>query len=430
MLFGTMLFLAIFFLTACNQSSMDIQPAPVANEVDFLNAASSKDNGRLPTADAVELTLWTPTFFNPDPEGSNAASDILRDAYVNFEATHPNVSVNVEPKSEQGGATLYEYISSAYKVAPSILPDIIMLDSQQLWAIADLGLIPPLSAEEVTALDDVYPFAQEAVAYKDNIYGIPYVANILHTVQVRTGAADVDVASIPSTWSALFESNVPYFFPAGGRNGRGNDTLLLQYVGAGGELTNDKSLMNSTALVDVLEFVSQGIKRQLIPRNVIDFSDVDSAWLSLGTTQRGFVEISSTLYLQQRPLIGGSSFSATPTKSGERVTIGRVWAFAILSQEPERRALALELIDKLAAPAVLGPWGLSASRLPVHRAALNSWGNGDAYYDFVRDELEAAVALPNGTSFVGFSADIHQALLAVLSGEITPEEAVANIENQ
>ena len=417
-------------LSACNPPSADNGNDPTDNVAESSSDIRGTNDTSSSGADTVELVLWTPSFFNPDPETSSSASSILKDVYTNFEAENPGATVNVQAKSEQGGSTLYEYITSAYKVAPSILPDIIMLESQQLWAIADLGLIPPLAADELIAVGDVYTFAQDAVTYKDNVFGTPYVANVLHTIQIRTGGSDVDATPIPNTWAELFESNIPYFFPAGGRNGRGNDTLLLQYIGAGGELTNDKLSMNSEALVDVLDFVAEGIERQFIPRNVIDFSDVDSAWLSLSDTQQGFMEISSRLYLEQRLSLGASLFGATPTKSGKQVTIGRVWAFAVLTQEPERRALALKLIEELVAPSVLGPWGLDTYRLPVHRAALDSWGNEDIYYDFVRKELEAAVALPNGTSFVGFSADIHQALLAVLSGEITPEEAVANIERR
>lgn len=433
-LYSIQIVFSMLLLAACNQPSTTGTSDPITNigesGGDKTDAAVS-----LPQSDTLDLVLWTPSFFNPDPESSNSVNSVLNDAYTSFEAENPRSRIIVHTKSEQGGSTLYEYINSAHKVAPSILPDIIMLESQQLWAIADLGLIPPLSSDEFTgnelmASNDVYKFAQDAVTYKDNIYGIPYVANILHTVQIKTGVPDAETVAVPTTWSELFDLDITYFFPAGGRNGQGNDTLLLQYVGAGGELTNDRTLTQPDALVDVLDFMARGIAEQIIPSNVIDYSDVDSAWLSVSVVPEGFVEISSTRYLQERNSISASAFGATPTKSGEQVTIGRVWAFAVLSQEPERRALALKLVEHLVDPTILGPWGQSAHRLPVHRAALDRWGSGDPYYDFVRQQLEVTISLPNGTSFVGFSADIHQALLAVLSGEITAEEAVANIQSR
>lgn len=421
-----LIFFLLALLSGCNQTSPAINPEPI----DDLNTSDSEANTaeevESPESDVQKLVLWTPSFFDPEPSVATVASNILKDAYDQFKRENPKSSIEVQTKSEQGGSTLYEYISSAHKVAPSILPDIIMVESQRLWAIVDQKLILPLSIDERSTLDEMYKFSQEAVTYKGEAYGIPYTANILHTVQPRQGVVDSESAPLPTTWQDLSDTGIPYIFPAGGRNGQSNDTILLQYVGAGGMLSADSSATDApTALVDVLNFTA----RHTYSQTILAYSDIDSIWLSSTTDLSGLIEISSNRYLEQRVTLNNFAFGPTPTKSGQTKTVGRVWAFAILSEEPEQRQLALKLIKHLVNPSVLGSWSYEAKRLPTQRKALERWGTDDTYYAFAHQQLESAIALPNGTAFVGFSSDIHDALLAVLSGEISAEKAVENMDN-
>lgn len=418
--------LLLAFLSGCNQASPANNPEPVTDLNSSDSEVSAAEEIESPESDGQKLILWTPSFFDPEPSVATAASTILKDAYDQFEAENPESIIEVQTKSEQVGSTLYEYISSAHKVAPSILPDIIMVESQRLWAIADQKLILPLSINERSTLEGMYTFSQEAVTYQGAVYGIPYTANILHAVQPRQGAADSENAPIPATWQELSDADTTYIFPAGGRNGQSNDAILLQYVGAGGTLRADSSATDApTALVDVLNFTA----RHAYSQTILAYSDIDSIWLSSTTDLSGLTEISSNRYLEQRITLNDFAFGPTPTQSGQTKTVGRVWAFAILSEEPEQRQLALKLIKHLVNPSVFGSWSFEAKRLPTQRAALERWGTDDAYYTFAHQQLESAIALPNGTTFVGFTSDVHDALLAVLSGEIDAEKAVENMGN-
>lgn len=417
----------LVFVGGCNR------PSPDANAETAADASAGNLEGDVSTeADASDprsqqIVLWTPSFFDPLPGSPNAASDLLADALTQFKEEQLETEIVVQVKSEQGGSTIYDYLRSASKVAPSILPDIILVESQRLWVLADQDLILPFAARELAALANAYPFAQAAVTHKENVYGIPHTVNMLHTVQSRIALADEDTALIPKTWAELEAADLTYIFPAGARNGQSNDTILLHYVGAGGQLATENRAPNNAALVDVFNFVEQGVSAGRIPNNVIEYSDVDNMWLSSQTDLSGLVEISSNRYLAQRATLNDFMFGATPTKSGTQTTIGRVWAFAILTQDPGRRQVAIELIDHLLAPSLLGAWSLEANRLPAHRDALAVWNQDEPYFVFAQQQLESAVALPNGTAFVDFAGDVQQALLAVLSGEISAEEAVANI---
>lgn len=418
---------SIALLVGCSGSAPDSESALTAETNSTDPQAEAETEADAPEVRSQQIVLWTPSFFDPQPDSPNEASRVLANAFTQFEADHPRAEIVVQVKSEQGGSTIYEYLRSASKVAPSILPDIILVESQRLWVLADQGLIPPFADDELSALARTYPFAQDAVTHNEMAYGIPHTANLLHTIQSRSALANEATSGFPKTWQGLEEANLTYIFPAGARNGQSNDTILLQYVGAGGALTSKNGSPNSEALIDVFNFVETGVSTGMIPSNAIEYSDVESMWLSPETNLSGLVEISSNRYLAQRATLNDFVFGPTPTKSGVQTTIGRVWAFAVLNQDPEERQSAIDLINFLLDADRLGAWSLEAKRLPAYRDAVDAWNQDSPYFGFAQQQLESAVALPTGTAFVDFSGDVQQALLAVLSGEISAEEAVANM---
>ena len=116
-------------------------------------------------------------------------------------------------------------------------------------------------------------------------------------------------------------------------------------------------------------------------------------------------------------------------QSGSPQTVARVWAFAILTNDPEQRALALDFIQLLLDPNVQGTWGQFAHCLPSQRQAFETWLNGNEYYEFLYNEIDSAVALPNGPRFVEFSQRIQEAQHALLNGDVTPQEALQKMRS-
>ena len=119
-------------ISACNQNSVQpIQEAiPVPEPTTTTQPISATDNENALTPslpDTRQLVLWVPEFLDPNPDTN--AGRVLDAAMTQFKQANPNVTLDVKLKAEIGEAGLFQYLRSAQKVAPSILPDIIAIDT-------------------------------------------------------------------------------------------------------------------------------------------------------------------------------------------------------------------------------------------------------------------------------------------------------------
>jgi ABC-type glycerol-3-phosphate transport system substrate-binding protein len=121
------------------------------------------------------------------------------------------------------------------------------------------------------------------------------------------------------------------------------------------------------------------------------------------------------------------SYAIVPTRNGEPITIADTWAFAILTEDAQRRQLALALINELLVPEVQGPWSQVVARLPSQPASLAIWTQANEYRAFSEELLANAVAPPNGPGFADFSRRLHAAQAGIIRGELTVEAALESM---
>ncbi len=419
-------------LIGCNlKAPVQDEAVEQANELtETITTTVPPDNSTSPSNRSQAIVVWVPEFFDADSE--NTAGSVLQAAYTQFEQAHPGIRVEVQIKAEFGTSSLFNYVRSARAVAPSILPDIILIDTQQLWRIVDMDLIVPLADTELGEMNDMYPFTMDSVRYNDQIYGVPYVADVIHLAthtsgREANGNGEAVGADIPSDWITLLNSGQTYIFPAGGIDGMSNRSLLLQYVGAGGQLSEGGIANNNEALIRVFNFFSAGRKNSTIVAESLEHSTLSSVWSSYSQSEIDYADVSANHFMANRESSQQIGYAQIPTLSGSPTTIGRTWAFAILAEEDERKALSLELIRLLLDPSIQGLWGQFAHRLPTRQSSLKMWDIGQGYIDFLGVHLDVAVAIPNGPAFADFSTRLQTAQLAILNGEITPQEAASQV---
>jgi ABC-type glycerol-3-phosphate transport system substrate-binding protein len=331
--------------------------------------------------------------------------------------------VDAQVKAETGIAGIFQFLRSAQQVAPTILPDLVLVNTQQLWQLVDLGLVSALSeaefAQQTGEETDSYPFAQNAITYRSQLYGIPYAADLVQ------GAFEPD-AAMPATWANLLAAPQPFLFPGGNEEGYQPAHTLLQYVAAGGELLEDGSITSPEALRAYFDFLAEGRLRGAIPAEAADLSTFQAVWESYTGEPAGLAGIQTYQFRAGKEGVR-PAFGPVPTRSGEPVTVAETWAFALLTQDPDQRALALELVQTLLDPSVQGAWSQFSGRLPSTRSALAAWSQAGAYTTFLDEQLSAALAIPNGRAFADFTRRLQTAQAAVLRGELTPEAASQNV---
>lgn len=427
----TALVVVALLSTSCNlqgNSEPTPAPSPTSTAVEKSTLATAPATG---AAEEISLTVWTPPFFTSAED--SPAGTILQSAYRLFQEKHPDVHLEVLLKAEAGPTGFYQYLQTAGSVAPSILPDVMLINTQAMWRIvADFELVLPLSQDEYDILlDQVYPFARDAVRYNQQIYGIPYVASVTHVAYYRSnGQADDLSAVVPSNWKELLDSNKIYIFPAAGENNLSSDMLLLQYVGAGGQLTVDGTLSNSEALTALLNFMAGGSERGQFSPESVEVSTYDAALEAFLAQKADMVNLTSEQFLNIRNAMTDVDYAPVPTRSGSVLTIAHVWAFVVLSSDPEKRALALEFVQNLLDPQVHSGWSQNALRLPTQMAAFELWEESQPYHSFLRQLLDVALSVPNGQPFADLSQKLQSVQLKVLRGELSIQDAVDQLANQ
>ncbi len=92
----------------------------------------------------LALQLWVPDFLSPDVDSE--VSQVLAAQVGSFVDVTHDVQVQVVVKNDTGTGGLYTLISTASTVAPSILPDVVVMNQHDLIAAAEMGLLQPLSS--------------------------------------------------------------------------------------------------------------------------------------------------------------------------------------------------------------------------------------------------------------------------------------------
>lgn len=418
-----LLLLVTVGLTNCRPSDappmLPLAPTPTA--ITSVNQSpSEQDVSHAITTQERQLVVWVPEFFQPQETPPVA---VLQTVYDQFRHNHPGVHLEIQVKAASGDSSLAAYLRYAQSMAPTILPDVILLDSEQLWQAAELGLVQPVDWNSVPYTNDFFRFTRAAVTYHGQTIGIPYVADVVHLVYHTN-----QTIQAPVTWDALMAAGLPYVFAAGKRD-YPNESLLLQYVGAGGQLFEDGTVSNPDALMALFAFLLQAKTAAILPAEVLELKSFNDTWSVFANKDIGFADTSAQWILAQQKMGAEVGFAQIPTIHGAAITIGHTWAFALLTPLPEQQQLALELIGQLLEPTVHSAWSRTTMQLPTQISAYDSALDASPYHEFLQRQLDVAIAIPNGPHFADFARRLQQAQESVLLNQLSVEDAVKFVQS-
>lgn len=362
-----------------------------------------------------QLIVWLPTFTGITTEGNAGA--ILTNAFHQFEQRNPGIRLDVQGKADTGASSLFNFLRSAQQVAPSILPDVVLLNTQQLWQIADLGMVNGLHDDELPSEANFYGVANDSVTYRSQIIGIPYALDVTHLVY------DSEFnATAPKTWQELFDTEKSLILPAS-EIGTTNATLL-NYIGAGGALMADGGISSPDAIANYFTFISQARQNSIIQPQLLDIPGYNATWRAFSSSRNDFALAQVNQFFPNTTSGRPTNYAAIPTNNGQIVTVADGWAFAILTDDTQRRVLALTLINELLDPQVQGAWSQAVARLPSQPTALAQWSPMNGYRTFIESLLGVAIYPPNGPAFADFARRLHAAQAGIIRNDLTVDAAI------
>lgn len=369
---------------------------------------------------SITLTLWTTEPVSPEAAGK--AGEVFAQGIHSFMDRYPNVTVVIKLKNEAGKGSILDYLRTASQVAPSVLPDVVVLDLTELAMAARAGVLSPLDKLVAPGLiNDLLPGTRAAGSVDGQLMGLPFEADFEHVV-LSTEKLTVP----PVTWDDVLNAGVIYRFPAKGRNGLANDCFLIQYLAAGGRLLDEegRSTLDEPILASILDYYLRGVQAGVIPLDVLEAASADDLWSWYVNNPYGIVHVRARLYMRERFHLHNTQFAAIPTRDGKPLTLVRGRALAITARDPSQQAIAARLIEWLMQPDNVIVWNQITFSVPTRYATLNRWGS-DPYLDFLRQQMEVALPVPSFPQYDQIGRVLQQAVLEVLSGDATPEEAAA-----
>lgn len=428
-----LVFLLLFFGAGCgilNREDPETAVTETASSPTPIFTPTSQTVIETPTPEGpallTTLNIWVVNDVSPriDVPGGQ----ILNSQLASFDASHPDTNLNLEVKVPTGQGGTLSYLRTGRTVAPDILPDLIILPTEEIAKASNENLIYPLdSLLNQEMLADLYPAAASFAQSNGSYYGYPFALNNLTHIVSSSAITE----TVPATWDEFISLNNGQFaFPAAGT--RGGELALRFYLAAGGTLANEANepLLEVEPLTIALNQISRGRSNAFIllqSSNLTTFSEV---WPLLENGNATIIQTGYSQYLENRANVPDASFSAIPGMEGRLPSLVRGWAWAISTPDTERQQLAAELLTWLASGPNLGEWSSEASMLPARRAAFEEWTTNDAYFTFLQSELERAAAFPNATSSTiisSLSTAVFDVIATGKSPQTAAEEAAAAV---
>jgi ABC-type glycerol-3-phosphate transport system substrate-binding protein len=410
--------------TGCTQATptpQSVLPTPSTTiETTYTSPTVTPTPTREPSPMITTLELWLPEEL--DPYGKGTGANVMAQQLSGFSRAYPDLQVDVVVKKAHGRGGLPDFLRTAREAAPSVLPDLMILDAADLKAVAGSNLIQPLDDSTApAAADDRFPFASAMGQVGGQTMGFIIGVDMQH-LAYRRDLLD----SPPISWTAVISAPAPYIFPAGGYDDTINDATLIQYLGAGGKLTDPEGnpWLDEEVMLSVFDFYSQCITHTVIaPTQVLTLTHVDQAWEQFKADTSGMVAVRAGRYWLEE----SEDFAAAPipTKSGRPFSIARGWALTLVTDDPNRQEAASLLFNWLTASEHNAQWTQAAGYLPGTYSALRLWELPDEDLAVLRSIMEGAVPPPRPDLITVIGPAMQEALTDVLKGYATPQEAAA-----
>lgn len=362
------------------------------------------------------LKIWFPDTLLP--VNSDPISAIIEADIAAFSNTQGGIVVDLRRKAENDVGGIMATLRSASGVAPGALPDITLLRRGDLLRAVEDGLIQPIEGRVASAvIADLFPAALRLGRAEDQLYGLPYLADLYLFAYASEGAV-ID----RMTFDAALDLGLPMAVPAASSSGVA-DILWLQYSAAGGIL-DPNSPLTEAAVEAVFAFYEQLRRDDLIVPGSVDYASPSeyARGIASGQIPSGVIRTSQLAAFAdaERPI----AFSSIPTTTGEPVSSIDAWMWVIVTQDPDRQALAGRFINWMMNAERHRTFAQAIAIPPTQRSALRRW-------EFAGLENALLSALMTNAftvdQLVGTSGAAHAMQIVwidLLTGKLNAQEAV------
>jgi hypothetical protein len=368
----------VFLLSACavlQETGLsfpwDVQPTltptrgPILATMPTFSASNPEKTPASTTPESTSiLTIWFPP--EMDPKSDSLAAKLLLDKLEEF-AKANDLQLQTRPKAAKGSGGLLDSLAAAKAAAPDALPDLVILDQDDLALAASKGYISPLPMEGFLRDEkDWFEAARAMTTFEGQSYGAPISLDPF--VFGMTGVSSVNNSV---GWAAIRTSLGKVAFAADDPRGI---FLMTMYIAEGGNVQDSLNhpVLDQEPLARTMIYLHQAyMDRHIstISTQAQTEAQVVDALLN-GNTDIGFIKLSQLLKIN---LEKTSRLPLRISLPGQTLAQGKFWA--ISTPNPEKLAKIQALILAVSEPEFMGNYTKALGMLPARPSALKLWAD-------------------------------------------------------
>ena len=375
------------------------------------------------TAEGAILHIWVPPEF--DPAANSPASQLLKARLDEFEAENPGVELEVRVKSVDGTGGLLDALSAANAAAPLALPDLVLLPRPLLETAALKGLLYPYDGLS-SLIDDPswFEYARQLAHLEASTYGMPFAGDAMVMAYHPS-----KIGNPPNSLEAAISLGEVLLFPAADPQALFS---LCMYLTTGESLQDaeGRPSLDKDTLTNILEIYQRASQAGVMPYWITQYSNDEQVWEAFMGEQYPMAVTSVSTYMEHKlnaPV--DLSLAPLPTPDGIPFTLATGWGWALAGQDPERRALSVQLAEFLVEKEFLASWTYAAGYLPPRVDALRGWQDTDLR-QMVEQISYSAQLMPPADLIASIGPAVEQAVVDVLKAQSDPQSAAQTAIDQ
>ena len=355
------------------------------------------------------LTIWFPP--EMDPKSDSPAAKLLLDKLEDF-AKENNMQLQTRPKAAKGSGGLLDSLAAAKAAAPDALPDLVILDQDDLALAASKGYLSPLPIEVFLGDEkDWFEAARAMTNFEGQTYGAPI--SLDPYIFGMTGVSSINNGG----WSGLRTSLGKVAFAADDPRGI---FLMNIYIAEGGNVQDSLKhpVLDQEPLARTMLYLHQAyLDRHISTISVQAQTEAQilDALLN-GNTDIGFIKLSQLLKNNQEKTNAVALRISLP---GKTLAQGRFWA--ITTSNPAKLSKIQALILAVSSPEFMGGYTKALGVLPARPSALESWSDLSTEVPWTRIG-ELSLPMPEESIINRLGPILRKATLDDLTETGNPEE--------
>jgi maltose-binding protein MalE len=370
------------------------------------------------------LTIWIPETLMP--VDNQTIFNWFEEQALEFEAQQENVDVQLRRKSAQDVGGILSTIRSASAVAPGAMPDLTLMRHQDLLVAAQNDLIQQLegwvSSSVISSINDS---ALRLGFFNGQLYGLAYLLDVL----LVTHHPEINA---PSEWTfdQILRSRLSFAFPVGNTNGV-NQVFLLQYLSAGGELpSNGVMTLDEDALLTTLQFYERAVEANLIDSEIVNYTSYTDYLPRIvdGSLDAGVVNVVSLNNLRNEDYQPRAA--PIPVHNETPLTFLSGWMWVMVSGDTLQQTLAADFLSWMMDSDRQGEYAQQIEMIASQIEARRQFPLESLPNPLVDTLLANALIAPNDSTSIASMRAMQNALIAVLNGDLTAEEATRQAVEQ